>query len=155
MTETIPPAAFQLDITATAADMDELGHVNNVVYLAWIQDVAKAHWFAVAKPEETAVQAWVAVRHEIEYRKPAVAGDRLVARTWIGEVSRVTSERFVEIRRRETMELLVTCRTVWASINRVTGKPMRTDPEMMARFRVLRTSSAEAHPIRNSTSPRG
>jgi acyl-CoA thioester hydrolase len=78
------------------------------------------------------------VRHEIEYRKPAVAGDRLVARTWIGEVSRVTSERFVEIRRRETMELLVTCRTVWASINRVTGKPMRTDPEMMARFRVVR-----------------
>jgi acyl-CoA thioester hydrolase len=139
VSETIPPAAFQLEITATEADMDELGHVNNVVYLSWIQDVAKAHWFAVSTPEESAVQAWVAVRHEIDYKKPAVAGDRLVARTWIGDVSRGTSTRFVEIRRRSTMELLVACRTVWASINRQTGRPMRTEPEMMERFRVTRS----------------
>lgn len=139
MTGAIPPAAFQLELTATEADMDELGHVNNVVYLAWVQEVAKAHWFAVSTPDESSVQAWVAVRHEIDYKKPAVAGDMVVARTWIGNVSRVTSERFVEIRKRDTMELLVSCRTVWASINRQTGRPMRTDPEMMERFRVTRS----------------
>ncbi|HEX9165633.1 MAG TPA: thioesterase family protein [Gemmatimonadales bacterium] len=139
MSEAVPPAAFAMAITATEADMDELGHVNNVVYLSWIQDVAKAHWFAVSTPEETALQAWVAVRHEIEYKKPAIAGDRLVARTWIGTVSGVTSERFVEIRKHDTMELLVTCRTVWASINRQTGRPMRTDPALMERFRVTRS----------------
>jgi acyl-CoA thioester hydrolase len=139
MNEPIPAAAFALEITATDADMDELGHVNNVVYLGWIQDVAKAHWFAVSTPEEVAAQAWVAVRHEIDYKRPAVSGDRLVARTWIGAVSRVTSERFVEIRKQDTMELLVSCRTVWASINRVTGRPMRTDPALMDRFRVTRS----------------
>jgi len=139
VTTAIPAAAFEMEITATEADMDELGHVNNVVYLGWVQDVAKGHWFAVSTPEESAVQAWVAVRHEIDYKKAAVAGDRLVARTWIGEVSRVTSERFVEIRKRDSLELLVTCRTVWASINRQTGRPMRTDPEVMARFRVTRS----------------
>jgi acyl-CoA thioester hydrolase len=139
VTEAIPPAAFQLEITATEGDMDELGHVNNVVYLAWAQDVAKAHWFAVSTPEETAVQAWVAVRHEIDYKKPAVAGDQVVARTWIGEVSGVTSERFVDIRKKDTLELLVLCRTVYASINRVTGRPMRIDPVKMERFRVIRS----------------
>ena len=134
MTAAMPPAAFEMEITATEADMDELGHVNNVVYLGWVQDVAKGHWFAVSTPEETARQAWVAVRHEIDYKKAAVAGDRLVARTWIGEVSRVTSERFVEIRR-TTGELLMHCRSVWVAVSRTSGRPKRFDPALMDRFR--------------------
>jgi len=106
--------------------MDELGHVNNVVYLSWVQDVAKAHWFAVSTPEETALQAWVAVAHEIEYKKPAIAGDRLVARTWIGTVSRSHRSGSWSIRKPgHDGVLLVSCRTVWASINRQTGRPMR------------------------------
>lgn len=139
MTDELPRAAFAIELVASDADIDELGHVNNVVYLGWVQEVAKAHWLAVSTPDEGATQAWVAVRHEIDYKRPAVAGDRLVARTWIGAVSGVTSERFVEIRHRDTMELLAACRTVWASVNRQTGRPMRTDPAMMDRFRVIRS----------------
>jgi acyl-CoA thioester hydrolase len=135
----VPPAAFELPIRATEADMDELGHVNNVVYLAWVQEVAKGHWFAVTTPEENATQAWVAIRHEIEYKKPAVAGDELVGRTWIGEVSAVTCERYVEIRRRDTMELLARCRSVWASVHRQTGRPLRADPAVLDRFRITQS----------------
>jgi acyl-CoA thioester hydrolase len=135
----LPPAAFELPITVRPEDIDELGHVNNVVYLAWVQDVAKGHWFAVLTPEEIGDLVWVAVRHELDYKKAAFEGDELVGRTWIGEVTAVTCERHVEIRRKRTGELLLKCRSIWAAVNRTTGRPRRIDQERMERFRVLRS----------------
>ena len=130
----LPPAAFELPIIVRPEDIDELGHVNNVVYLAWVQEVAKGHWFAVTTPGEVQDLVWVAIRHELDYRKPAFDGEALVGRTWIGEVTGVTCERFVEIRR-TTGELLMHCRSVWVAVSRASGRPKRFDPALMDRFR--------------------
>ena len=62
---TRPARPFQQRRTATAADIDELGHVNNAVYVRWIQDIATAHWRAVAPASAQEDHIWVVVRHEI------------------------------------------------------------------------------------------
>ena len=90
----MPP--FSLPITVSPADIDGLGHVNNVVYLRWMQEAATAHWESAASPELRAAVSWVVSRHEIDYKAPAFLGDRLVARTWVGEVRGATWERFIE-----------------------------------------------------------
>ena len=67
----MPPAAdrtgFSMSVTAVAADIDALGHVNNTVYLRWVQDVATAHWRAIARPQDVGRYIWVVTRHEIDY----------------------------------------------------------------------------------------
>lgn len=135
MERPVPEAAFELPIRPGPSDIDELGHVNNVVYLAWVQEVAKAHWFAVTGAEEARQLVWVAVRHELDYRKPAFEGDHLLGRTWIGEAGGVRCERFVEIRRRDSDELLMQCRSVWVAVDPASGRPKRFDPVLMDRFR--------------------
>ena len=81
------------------ADIDELGHVNNVVYVRWIQELAAAHWRSITSPEERAELAWVVVRHEIDYKAAARLGDALVGRTWVGDQTAATCERHTEVAR--------------------------------------------------------
>src|SRR6187397_2118973 len=90
-------------------DIDEQGHVNNVAYLRWIQDVAVAHWVNVATDEMQAKYSWVVLRHEIDYKKQSFEGDEITATTWVGEWTGVTCERFTEIQRGDN--LLVSGRT--------------------------------------------
>jgi acyl-CoA thioester hydrolase len=134
-----PPARFALDITILPADIDELGHVNNVVYVRWIQDAAVAHWRVLATPEQQAAWAWVVVRHEIDYRRPARLGDALVAETWVGEATHKTFERHTEILRAADRKVLVRARTVWCPIDPVSGRPKDVSAEMRRRFSVLRS----------------
>src|SRR3990170_56568 len=97
---------FSHSFSVDGTDIDEQGHVNNVAYLRWIQDVAVAHWRHAASDEMLAKYSWVVVRHEIDYKKPAFAGEEITASTWIGEWTQVTCERLTEIHRGE--DLLVT-----------------------------------------------
>ncbi len=60
---------FRLTFEPVPADIDENGHVNNVVYLRWAQDMGTAHWRSLAPPEAQATWAWIALRHEIDYRR--------------------------------------------------------------------------------------
>ena len=76
---------FELSFTARPEHIDELGHVNNAVWVQWIQQVAVAHWEAVADAAHLDAYFWVVVRHEIDYLRPAYDGDRVTARTWVGE----------------------------------------------------------------------
>ena len=76
---------FSLTITPTPADIDELGHVNNAVWVRWLQDVATAHWDAVARAEDKATYIWVVVRHEIDYFGNVGPGAAVTARTWISD----------------------------------------------------------------------
>ena len=121
------PDRFELPCTITPADIDELGHVNNVVYLRWVQDVAIAHWQAAATPEQQAALAWVALRHEIDYKHPALPGDGIIASTWVGAAEAVRFERYVEIFRARDRRLLARARTVWCPIGRATGRVTRVD----------------------------
>jgi acyl-CoA thioester hydrolase len=123
---------FSHSFRVQAEDIDEQGHVNNVAYLRWIQDVAVAHWQNSATVEQQEKYAWVVVRHEIDYKKQAFENDEITATTWVGEWSKVTCERFTEIFRGN--ELLVKGRTVWCMLDRETAKPARIASDLIERF---------------------
>ena len=91
---------FEMTVSVLPADIDEQDHVNNTAYLRWVQDVATAHWRALASAEAQAGIRWVVLRHEIEYKSPACLGDEVLLRTWVGAASRLKFERFTEVRRK-------------------------------------------------------
>jgi acyl-CoA thioester hydrolase len=126
--------AFEITLAVEPGDIDRQNHVNNTVYLRWVQDVATAHWEAQAPDDAVKSVGWVVLRHEIDYKSPAALGDEIILRTWVGKATRVTFERFVEVRRRPDRQLLAQARTVWVPINPETGKPTRVSPEVRARF---------------------
>jgi acyl-CoA thioester hydrolase len=128
------PEIFELPRDILPEDIDNLGHVNNVVYLRWVQDVAIAHWSAAATPEQQAEVAWVAIRHEIDYKHPALPGDGIVARTWVGTADSHRFERNTEIVRAADGKLLARARTLWCPINRTTGKLTRVSAAVRERF---------------------
>ena len=123
---------FSHDFIVEADEIDELGHVNNVAYLQWVQDIAVAHWTEAATDSQREKYIWVVVRHEIDYKKPAFAGEEITAETWVGEWTAVTCERFTEIKRGD--DLLVMGRTVWCMIDKQTARPVRIGMELRERF---------------------
>src|SRR5207249_8065416 len=100
------PASFEMTVLVLPSDIDEQNHVNNTVYLRWVQDVATAHWRAIASPEAQDTIDWVVLRHEIDYKTPAQARDNITLRTWVGKATRLTFERLTEIRRISDGQLL-------------------------------------------------
>ncbi len=127
-------AHFEMTVSVSTGDIDEQNHVNNTVYLRWVQDVATAHWQAVASPEAQETVGWVVLRHEIDYKTPAALGDKIILRTWVGKATRLTFERFTEIRRNGDGQLLSKARTLWCPINAQTGRPMRVPAEVRVQF---------------------
>ncbi len=128
------PEVFELAISVQPDDIDQLGHVNNVTYVRWVQDAATAHWYAAAPPEDAAKLAWVVVRHEIDYKQPAFLGDTVLARTWVGTASRIVFERFTELVRAGDQAVLARARTLWCPVNARTGKPTSVSQEVRSRF---------------------
>jgi acyl-CoA thioester hydrolase len=128
---------FEMTVPVLPADIDGQNHVNNAVYLRWIQDVATAHWQSLASAEAQAAIGWVVLRHEIDYRSPASRGDEILLRTWVGSASRLKFERFTEIRRKiDNKQLLAQARTLWVPVDVRTGKPMRVSAELRAQFSI-------------------
>jgi len=127
-------APFEMTVSVLPGDIDEQNHVNNTVYLRWVQDVATAHWRAVASPDAQESIGWVVLRHEIDYKAPAALGDRIVLRTWVGKATRLTFERFTEIRRSSDGQLLSKARTLWCPMNAQTVRPTRVPAEVRAQF---------------------
>ncbi len=123
---------FSHSFQVEPAEIDELGHVNNVTYVRWMQDIAVAHWNAAATLEQQENFYWVVVRHEVDYKKPAFERDAIVATTWIGEWTAVTCERFTEVSREE--ELLMAGRTMWCMFDRKTNRPAKIGQDLKDRF---------------------
>lgn len=128
--------SFELPIQVQPADIDQLGHVNNVVYLRWVQDVAAAHWRSAATAEQQAEVLWVVRRHEIDYKHPARPGDGIIARTWVGAAGRYDFERHTEILRAADRKPLARARTLWCPIDARTGRPKRVGDDVRERFSV-------------------
>jgi acyl-CoA thioester hydrolase len=122
---------FSLPITVSKTDIDELGHVNNVVYVRWIQEIAAAHWDSLASVEIKQKYSWVVIRHEVDYLSAAFEGDELIAITWVGESSGVRSERFVQIMNSKTSKVLAKAKTVWCLLDSNTMKPKRVEEDMI------------------------
>ena len=110
-------------------------HVNNVVYLRWVQEVAIAHWRSIAPDDALAEVAWVARRHEIDYERPATLGDELVLATWVGRAEGLSFERFTEIRHADG-RVAARARTLWVPIDPTTGRPKRVSAEVRGLFSV-------------------
>jgi acyl-CoA thioester hydrolase len=129
-------AHFEMAVSVLPNDIDEQNHVNNTVYLRWVQEVATAHWQAVATPEAQKTIGWVVLRHEIDYRTPAALGNKIILRTWVGKATRLTFERFTEILRSTDRQLFSNARTLWCPINAQTGRPVRVPPEVREQFSI-------------------
>jgi acyl-CoA thioester hydrolase len=122
-----------LTLRVAEDDLDDRAHVNNVVYLRWVQDAAAAHWLRLAPEGAHEEIAWVALRHEIDYLSPAVLGDPLTIRTWVGVADGLSFERFTEIRRQGDERVLARARTLWCPVDARTGKPRRVSDDIRAR----------------------
>jgi acyl-CoA thioester hydrolase len=127
---------FEMIVSVLPDDIDGQNHVNNAVYLRWVQEVATAHWQAIASSEAQERIGWVVLRHEIDYKAPACPGDDVVLRTWVGKATRLTFERFTEIRRSSDGQLLSAARTLWCPINAHTGRPVRVPAEVREQFSI-------------------
>jgi acyl-CoA thioester hydrolase len=130
----LAPRTFEMIVSVLPGDIDEQNHVNNTVYLRWVQDVATAHWKSLASAESQAAIGWIVLRHEIDYKLPASVGDEIVLRTWVGKASRLKFERFTEVRRKINNQVLAQARTLWVPIDVRTGKPTRVSADVRARF---------------------
>jgi len=125
---------FEMALTAGPEHIDELGHVNNAVWVQWIQQVAVAHWEAAADEAHKDAYFWVVVRHEIDYLRPAHEGDRITARTWIGEAPQgARSDRYMEFTGPDG-KICVRAKTQWAIIDKALGRPIRVPREVIAPF---------------------
>jgi acyl-CoA thioester hydrolase len=140
-------STFEMVVSVLPADIDEQNHVNNTVYVRWIQEVASAHWRAIASPEARLAIGWVVLRHEIDYKAPATFGDEILLRTWVGGASRLRFERFTEIRRKSGLRdrtgrsparmdnrLLSQARTLWCPVDTITGRPVRVSAAVRGQF---------------------
>lgn len=125
---------FAQTFVAQPADIDELGHVNNTVWVRWVQDIATAHWNAVAAPEHVEQFIWVVTRHEIDYRGNVTEGARVLGETWIpGEPKGARFDRCVEFRN-EAGKVLVSVRSTWAMLDKATGRLVRIRAEVAGPF---------------------
>ena len=134
------PAVFEHRLTVTTDEVDWMGHVNNVSYFSWLQDAAVAHSSAQGWPGRRyreIGQAWVARTHTIEYLKPALSGDELIVQTWVGTLTRVTSERRYRVVRPSDQTILATAMTRWAFVKILTGMPCRIPQDVSTAFQIV------------------
>ena len=123
-----------LTFTAQPAHIDELGHVNNTVWVQWLQDIATAHWAAVASPVHQAAYVWVVTRHEIDYRGNIAVGESVTATTWIpGPPKGAQFDRCAEFVD-AAGKAVVRARSTWALIDRASGRLHRVRPNISAGF---------------------
>ncbi|HEX5169973.1 MAG TPA: thioesterase family protein [Cyclobacteriaceae bacterium] len=121
-------------ITVQPGDLDELNHVNNVVYLQWVQDAASAHWNAFATQAIKEKFFWVVLRHEINYKTPALLGDEIIAKTWVQDYQGAKSTRIVQLFRARDNLLLAEAKTLWCLMSRQTGRPTRIGEDIKEVF---------------------
>lgn len=122
---------FSTIITVNPEHLDDVNHVNNVIYVQWMQDIATMHWQAYATPELLNEVAWLVRRHEIDYHNQAFLGDELEVATWTGEYTNITWKRHYEIIRPSDGKKIISALSTWIPINRATQKPRRIDEAMI------------------------
>lgn len=131
------PRIYRHRFTVPAAANDENGHVNNVVYVQWMQDVATLHSDAQGCTRDLYRRLnsnWVVRSHHVEYLRPAFAGDEIEALTWVSNFQRARSLRRYRFLRADDQTLLARAETDWVYVNSQTQRPRRVDPEVLRAF---------------------
>lgn len=122
-------SVYCANFTVLKSHIDQLNHVNNVIYVQWIQDIANQHWNQLKKGHDTSRYIWVVIKHEIDYLKQAVLGDQIEAKTWVGKTEGIKSIRHVEFYKNNT--LLVKASTTFCLLNAITFKPSRITTDIL------------------------
>ena len=120
--------------TAGPEHIDVLGHVNNAVWVQWMEAVATSHWEAVANAEQQSAHVWVVTRHEIDYRGNITLGETVTAETFVPDAPRgARFDRRVDFRN-SAGKVIVSARTQWVLIDKASGRIQRVPAEMAAQF---------------------
>lgn len=133
--ETPAPKVFTYSARASAADIDALGHVNNIVYLRWVQEAASAHWAVLSNEAINKKYVWVVVRHEIDYLHAALLNDEITANTWVGKNAGVKSERHTQLYNTVTGKKLAEAVTTWCLLDAATMRPKRIEGDILLLFK--------------------
>lgn len=133
-----PPsnAVYRHQFTVPASAVDQNGHVNNVVYVQWMQDVAVLHYEAAGGNQAMldAGATWVARSHHIEYLKPVYAGEDVIALTWVENLRRVRSLRCYQFRRQGDNVLLARGETDWVFVDIASGRPIAIADDIISKW---------------------
>lgn len=124
------PHDFPVGIDPT--DIDFMGHVNNASYLKWVQDAVLSHWRKIAPAEAVATHLWVALRHEITYRKPTFLDDEVIATVLLEKVQGARAFYQTVIRRGE--DVLAEVKSSWCCLDAETLRPARLATNVIERF---------------------
>lgn len=127
---TAHPHFFPIGILPT--DIDFMGHVNNARYLTWVQDAVVAHWQKLAPAEAVAQHLWVALKHEITYRKPAFLDDEVIATVMLERIHGARAFYETIIKRGE--EVLAEVKSSWCCVDAQTHRPARIAADIAAHF---------------------
>jgi acyl-CoA thioester hydrolase len=126
----IAPHIFPIGIQR--GDIDFMGHVNNARYLTWVQDAVLSHWQKLAPPEAVAQHLWVALKHEITYRKPAFLDDDVIASVVLEKVQGARAFYETIIKRGE--DVLAEVKSSWCCVDAQTLRPARIAADIAAHF---------------------
>lgn len=138
---------FDLKIQVQPAHIDVLGHVNNVMYIQWMQDVAEAHIEALGLGLAQYLElkhAMVAVEHHVQYRRAALEGEEVILRTWLDDINALYSFRQYAFYRPKDQSILFVGNTKWACIEIATGRPKRMSPSFTHAYQPI---SADIDPM--------
>lgn len=125
---------FEFSVTVSASDIDELDHVNNIVYLRWVQEAASAHWAVLSNAGINEKYVWVVLRHEIDYLQPALLHDTIRVLTWVGKNAGAKSERHTQLYNAVTGKKLAEAVTTWCLLDAVTMRPRRIEADVLSLF---------------------
>lgn len=125
---------FKKKFIVPASAIDELNHVNNVVYLQWCLEAAEAHWLQNTTSEIRNTYVWVVLNHFISYKNPSFAGDELVTETWISSYSGVKSEREYRIIRPKDQKIIVEAKSLWCFLDAQTHRPVKIPDTISSLF---------------------
>jgi acyl-CoA thioester hydrolase len=134
------PAIYEHALQVRPEEIDRLGHVNNLAYLAWMQAAAVAHSAAqgwTAERYDALGAGWVVRSHEIKYLEPAYEAQQLVVRTWVADMTKVASTRRYKIVRATDGRVLAKAATQWAFVDLASGTLKRIPPELIASFELV------------------
>ena len=125
-------AVFRHPVAIEAADIDHMGHVNNAVYLKWVQEAVVDYWRSIAPPEAVAGHLWVALKHEITYRRPTFLQDNVVAEVIAENVEGARAYFTTIVRRGE--EVLSEIKSSWCCLDAASLRPARLARDVVGRF---------------------
>ena len=134
------PRIFSKDISVLKEDIDINGHVNNITYVKWMQELATEHSDAQGwafEDYQTAGSAWFIRSHYIEYLIPALADDEIIAYTWVHDMKRIKSMRKYKFVRKSDGKTLAKAETQWVFVDNKTGRPKPVLPEVASAFEVI------------------